>query len=221
MRERPILMSGPMVRAILAGAKTQTRRVVKNTLGVCAACWSEAVPHNAEAFEDDLKHIAPYLRVPYCDHNEAMGHRLVPRFGEPGDRLWVKETFRVDDFDPAETIYVADVPADVIEDTRGIIKLTPSIFMPRKRSRITLEVVAVRVERLHDISEADAKAEGVGPEFEVDIATFVRGRSLPESTSVLGYKHLWNAINGRGSWASNPWVWVVEFRRVSAGGRAE
>lgn len=137
--------------------------------------------------------------------------RICP-YGAPGDRLWVKETFRVDDYDPARTIYVADVPEDVIADTKGIIKSRPSIHMPRSRSRITLEIESIRVERLNDISEEDAKAEGCAPAWLATDGKSVHAHARP--TFRQGYARLWNEINGPGSWALNPWVRVIQFRRI-------
>ena len=185
MKEHPILFSAPMVRALLNGSKTQTRRVVKFS------------GTNLETFIDHVPN-----KTACCP------------YGQPGDRLWVRETWRhieggaiydaaggtSDSFDP-ETIYRADR-----ENYPGPWK--PSIFMPRWASRIILEITAVRVERLLKISEADAKAEGAqlseGPCTEPEFQSYT-----------LGYLNLWNSINGPDSWASNPWVWVIEFKVVT------
>lgn len=170
MKERPIILSGPMVRAILAGAKTQTRRVVKpQAMGQ----WGPVVP-------------CPY--------------------GRPGDRLWVREAWR-----PVHGGY-SDLGARYRADfERDQTVWRPSIHMPRWASRITLEVTGVRVERLQDISEADAQAEG---SFEWAAEQDTPVRDLDEARLV--YLQLWQSINGPASWDADPWVWVVEFRRLPA-----
>lgn len=149
----------------------------------------------------------------------------MPRYQRPpGDRLWVRETFAKIDGQTQpwiETDYRATYThGDRLGDTLGIKKRwTPAIHMPRAASRITLEVTGVRIERLQDISEADAIAEGVHADprcrQDDDTAAFhrigpVRGGSFP----IARYGALWESINGPGSWKSNPWVWVLEFRRI-------
>jgi hypothetical protein len=200
MKERPILFSAPMVRAILAGAKTQTRRVVK-----------------PQPINDPAKHhpIAPY-------HNgrggwnwvlAATGHGLGSPFpcpyGQPGDRLWVREAFMHEPADycweasvsipsrPAVTVYRADCEGD----SRGA-GWKPSIHMPRGLSRITLEITEVRVERLQDIGAADVWAEGIAHSPDVD--------------PVHEFQALWESINGAESWEANPFVWCVGFKRLEA-----
>lgn len=143
-------------------------------------------------------------------------------------RLWVKETFAAERIGTgrgndakARVFYRASCPGDqaTIAERGGIslIKIErwrPSIFMPRVFSRIDLEVVSVRIERLHDITESDAAAEGVEPMFVMDVASFVRGDAVPESTYRNGFEHVWREINGADSWKANPWIWRVEFRRI-------
>jgi hypothetical protein len=191
MSEKPILFSGPMVRAIMDGSKTMTRRIVKpqpppETLEMrlhgdeWLPCW-----------EDD-----DYAGC-YVAHGD-MGHRRRCPYGRPGDRLWVRETFQDDsglEFDMPMCVYRAT-------DNTAATRWRPSIHMPRWASRITLEVVAVRVERLNDISAYDAISEGID-------LTGATDRAARQS-----FQLLWESINGAGSWAANPWVWVVEFRRV-------
>lgn len=192
MKERPILFSDPMVRAILENRKSQTRRIVKPQPfdigpvgGTFAAAWNEKT---AEAYE--------HFHCPY---------------GQPGDRLWVRETWCAgEDDDGAYILYTADntknySPIELScswndeqlnlkweehEDFKQTLK-RPSVFMPRWASRITLEITVVRVERLHDISEADVIAEGVvsGPFGEYGVAA---------------YRSLWKSIHGPDSWAANP-----------------
>lgn len=223
MAERPMLMSAPMVRAILAGTKTQTRRVVKpQPLG--------DKPRSAW-FEPGVMGWAP-PEIP-----SQAWHRVRCPYGQPGDRLWVRETFMdlqgtgVEHRDSAGNrqryAYAADTrPGSYGDECRKDygLKWRPSIHMPRTASRILLEVTAVRVERLQDISESDAMAEGIttiwpdgprddgGPNhYTVD----VDHGHLNGSTAATVYRMLWEWINGEGSWDANPWVWVVEFKRVT------
>jgi hypothetical protein len=206
MRERPIIMSAPAVRAILAGTKTQTRRVVKiKNLDFVGggprdgadwndpSCWGfedcNTGRNWALASGDDVDDI---FACPY---------------GVPGDRLWVRETHLIvggkDSADP-RVVYRAsnDGPDAWISPSWA-----PSIHMPRWASRLTLEITGVRVERLQNISEADAMAEGASP-----VLVPPDGGDQPH---VVGYCDLWESINGPGSWDANPWVWVVAFRRVA------
>lgn len=203
MKEHPILFSGPMVRALLAGTKTQTRRVVKGVGPAHAQAISFA--DGAWQYADnDGWHAARPPRCPY---------------GAPGDRLWVRETFAKIDGQTQpwiETDYRATyIHGDRLGDTLGIKKRwTPAIHMPRAASRITLEVTGVRVEQLQDISEADARAEGS------PCVDDFSGREVlfPDASKIgswrLGYRVVWESINGPDSWAANPWVWVIEFRRA-------
>ena len=188
MKERPILFSAPMVRALLAGTKTQTRRVVKPLKG------EEIDPAGIyDQHPGDLE----LARCPY---------------GQPGDRLWVREAYFGNHYlhpnEPADEREL-HYRADGYEDFEGErITWRPSIHMPRWASRITLEIVSVRVERLHEISEEDAKAEGVEhykPEHTVGLP--------PCSAHRYAFEDLWRSINGHESWSANPWVWVVEFKR--------
>jgi hypothetical protein len=169
MSERPILFNAPMVRAILNGSKTQTRRV--------------AIPKRSiEPMTDEC----PY--------------------GQRGDRLWVREAWTVNLTGDPKHGGPGTVPIYRAEHPHAADRWRPSIHMPRWASRITLEITAVRVERLRNISEADARAEGVTrpvPMLDDDPSTYVDA-----------FGDLWASINGPGSWDANPWVWVIEFRRV-------
>ena len=224
MKERPILFSGAMVRAILSGRKTQTRRVVKGR------------PSRLEWFEHQKGWLGSFGEDA---GSRANPHRMVPcPYGAPGDRLWVRETFSTDAItmypcpaawyratDQLESDDVHDCPkqsrgnyADCLtcwEERAGRkFQWRPSIFMPRELSRISLEIVSVRVERLQEISEADAVAEGIEVTEVGEMASatlqLLKGEQWPPA--VLQYAELWESINGPGSWALNPWVWVVEFR---------
>lgn len=205
MTEHPILFSGPMVRAILAGAKTQTRRV-------CKPEWLRCL--DSEDDEDRAKAVAG---CPY---------------GAPGMRLWVRETWAEagnEDhapLDPRRALYRADTKpgdygADVFQDGREYFDgWRPSIHMPRWASRIDLEVTGVRVERLQEISEEDARAEGVDEWIPCEIRTGIRARiwggGKRQGTAREHFSILWDSINSKRGygWDANPWVWVIEFRRV-------
>lgn len=209
MRERPILFSGPMVRALLDGSKTQTRRVIKDFMVL------------------DWLHPDGFLPKHVADPDNGFSP-----YGYAGDRLWVRETFRIgedlgQDWEPHMeqgdrfVIYDADASTEyVVPDDYHIPRNAkevhnsegtpehwrsfgsiPSIFMPRWACRIVLEIVSVRVERLQDITDGDAMAEGV------DASQYGKSHRY-------GFSRLWDKINGPDAWEANPWVWVVEFRVV-------
>jgi len=216
MKERPILFSAPMVRAILAGTKTQTRRVVKFPK------W--AVPD--AIIEDGI--------WPECICKDTSCPSPLPcPCGQPGDRLWVREKCQAYELPSGldGVRYLADdsfTPIENSEDAaerwgelacygmkksgRAECRKVPSIHMPRWASRILLEITAVRVERLNEISEADALAEGIAPTG--DGAFHVEDAMFRDSNPCECYAQLWESINGAGSWSANPFVWVVEFRRL-------
>jgi hypothetical protein len=200
MKERPILFTGEMVRAILKGRKTQTRRVGKP---VRHPDLGNLYDIGALVLEHEPQHVI---------------HRACP-YGQPGDRLWVRETFAIvprtayrcsdgvqqtlrpdDPYDHDAAIY-----REGWTRSGGGFRWRPSIHMPRWASRITLEITGIRIERLQDISEADAIAEGVKNSLHLPGGRFAREN----------YEHLWWTINGDGSWEKNPWVWVIEFQRIA------
>lgn len=225
IKERPILFSAPMVRAILEGRKTVTRRALnthalKNIgfgvqLGECHELPSEGPPHpNSIGYYHDF---CPY--------------------GQPGDRLWVRETWmdlrgtgvehRPDPDGPLQRYaYRVDSPlgshADEARKDFGL-KWRPSIHIPRVASRVLLEITAVRVERLQDITEAQAMAEGiVGVAFRPDdgwpICTGYMvgpddGKTGLQTTAAKAFAGHWESVGG--DWNANPWVWVVEFKKVT------
>lgn len=210
MKERPILFSGEMVRAILAGRKTQTRRVVKP---------QPEYVKNFTKNSGEMYHAWKGKRVEFSSFMAACP------YGQPGDRLWVRETWcNASDNGlcaPCDNypIYRASDPEYGTECDGWRWK--PSIFMPRKASRITLEVAGVRVERLNEISEKDSAAEGIGlsngsatGQRYYEIWTGKKWACNLSSKNV--YMSLWEDINGPGSWASNPWVWVIEFKKQEA-----
>lgn len=196
MKERPIIFSAPMVHAILEGRKTQTRRIYKARNG---GVW----PNKA-----DLPGLMQVIR-------------LCP-YGRSGDRLWVRENWAWYplDHDPSCVIYRADYAPDAPAPAE-FGKWLPSIHMPRGASRITLEVTGMRVERLQDISEEDAIAEGIEqtePFFGCacwrDYMEPDREASSFPDDPVGSYASLWESMHGADSWDQNPWVWVIEFRRI-------
>lgn len=183
MIERPILFSAPMVRAILEGRKTQTRRAVKriiNTeLGDCIK---------------DVDGLPSLLDI-------APQNWEVCPYGQVSDRLWVRETHLPK---ASGTIYRADFSEFEAAGLGGMYGgWKPSIFCKREHSRILLEITGVRVERLQDISEEDAIAEGVGGNV-----------TISPCFSIGRYRDLWETINAPGSWDVNPWVWMIEFKQV-------
>ena len=183
IKERPILFSAPMVRAIIEGRKTQTRRLFNET---------------PEDFDDDGH--------PLVRGKDDKLHRTRCRYGKIGDRLWVRESFAYDGEVGGKEFFLYTATDSRCQiDSYEPVKWTPSIHMPRRASRISLEITGVRVERLQDISEDDAKAEG----WHGDISKF------PDQYPALWFQNLWASINGEESWNSNPWVWVVEFKRLN------
>ena len=207
MKERPILFSAPMVRAILDGRKTQTRRVVKPQ--PANGCIYQMNGARDKAVHWDGKGCF----VPPTPKSE--NHLLPCPYGQHGDKLWVRETWQgfcrtSYEYDEWESM---QSPKDRYEGNYTPVyradgknfpeKWFPAIHMPRKYCRIELVIKSVRVERLNSISDADALAEGVDQ----------------TNTSLKGYaterfKRFWESINNPGSWAQNPWVWVIEFERV-------
>lgn len=184
-KERPILFSGEMVKAILAGRKTQTRRVIKPQ------------PTIRDGFIYGMQSggsVEYFQRAPW--------HFASPHY-KVGQRLWVKETFQIVPTGHSGTMPIYRADGEIDRIVPG--KWKPSIFMPRIRSRITLEITDVRVERLNAISEEDAKAEGC-----CGVTSTCFG--------VPNYRYVWESINGPGSWAKNPWVWCITFRHIETPG---
>lgn len=215
IREKGLIFNSEMVRALLDGRKTQTRRIMKeqpvlngNFYEVFGSAWS--------------KGMTSIPAVP--------GHSLSTRcpFGAVGDRIWVRETFcPVDDTQyggekwvdyRATPRYEASYPAgwDSAPNDAEALKWRPSIHMPRWASRILLEITNVRVERLNSISQEDAQAEGM------ELTGWRPTYSDPDSggevmTPYDNFAQLWESIYGEESWKANPWVWVIEFKRVEGG----
>lgn len=252
MKEHPILMNSAMVRATLAGTKTQTRRIIKLPPAPAALGeWQASTIGGENGGRSAAGNEVPLQTVIW--HTRTAKTLSCPH-GQPGDRIWVRETWRSTgdggradymaprDMQPHQVWYEADGAAPESECTG---KTRTSIHMPRWASRILLEIVSVRVERLNDCSEADAKAEGV-MQLDADdsqrqevrtkdgwqLCPTCAGTGLRSTLGASGgvnfdvecsecdthlklYRHLWEAINGPGSWAANPWCWAITFRRVT------
>lgn len=230
IKERPILFSGEMVRAILEGRKTQTRRILKpqiwneaeNTPGGCGYAWHpKGKTASSFAWKTTEQALADYLAARYCP------------YGKPGDRLWVREAWgSADKFYqchendvPSVVAYRADRSAiqydaksprqipdwDIAQWNWDKVKWKPSIHMPRWVSRITLEITSIRVERLQDITQAGCMAEGCPETYWNELAT------SGERDPFLWFTERWDAINGKKApWESNPWVWVITFKRMES-----
>ncbi|KYQ82514.1 hypothetical protein AWW72_18075 [Acinetobacter sp. NRRL B-65365] len=233
MKERPILFNTEMVRAILEGRKTQTRRLVKPQPTVCdedrgGHWWPSNAVQSMVHVEKELQDYKGLWRglIETCNP-----------FGEVGDQLWVRETwyqkgtvgrsYPDDDeyqfFGHKQAAYVADGEAP----NDWTVKKRPSIHMPRWASRIQLEITNIRIERLKDISEADAIAEGMTftdygqNHFGNPNPGWLWKQSSNHDQCLMTARHafgnLWESINGKGSWDENPWVWVVEFNLIQGG----
>lgn len=218
MKERPILFNDQMVRAILEGRKTVTRRAVK---GFQIPTEDKTTPHEGLRWSAlGQRHLRYGFNV-FGSTEEECAHELarcgVCPFGKPGDRLWVRETWglqvRSYGGGAGEFIVYRATNPDAIycrssEGREYPVKWKPSIHMHRHSSRILLEITAVRVERLQDISEEQARAEGYPAERECETG----GSGLD---AWLWFRSLWGEINGPEAFTANPWVWVVEFKRVT------
>lgn len=222
MKERGMIFNAEMVRAILDGRKTQTRRIMApqpaDDIERCIFPNPEAI-----GWKSSLRH----------KHGSTTAHFC--HYGKPGDRIWVRETFQGPLFDydlmdgyckdptpfekPEFCVYKADgVPAPEFYDADDELHCCwrPSIHMPRWASRILLEITDVRVERLNSISQEDAQAEGL------ELTGWRPTYSDPDSggevmTPYDNFAELWSSIYGDESWQANPWVWVIEFKRVEGG----
>lgn len=229
MTERGMIFNAEMVRAILDGRKTQTRRIMKvqpesNQLGLLL-------------ITDSTKH-SDIGKYHWAESNATGNHVrsklfLCP-FGAVGDRIWVREGFfpaplEMQSEPPRKTIWNIAyrdgmqmeklAPAEYNPTIYNYERWTPSIHMPRWASRILLEITDVRIERLNAISEEDATAEGVPP----------AGSLLPDypgtfltpkgdfATAKVAFQRLWESIHGEESWKANSWVWVISFKRVEGG----
>ncbi len=208
IKERPILFSGPMILALLAGKKTQTRRAMKpQPVEDNGLLWWHYSKNEGTANNEAGQPAKSWLqKCPY---------------GQVGDRLWVRETLFWSTCDDGWCYQAGNDPVMLETYTAPILlkekPAIPSIHMPREASRILLEITDVRVERLNDISEADAIAEGIEQteDWGGNWKWYQDYLSEPNQLQAReSYASLWKKINGLDSWNKNPWVWVVCFRRI-------
>jgi hypothetical protein len=220
MKERPIIFSGPMVRAILEGRKTQTRRVVmpQPVMHADGGGWYPHGDHKKRLHYASVEQFKRFFALDFCP------------YGQPGDRLWVRESgWERPARTPRDMREGANTWEPYYYDADGLtvvdheqfkawgFKRRPSIFMPRWAGRITLENVGVRVERLQDISEADARAEGItdGGCLNCGNSELDCGCLNPKPDARDSFINLWDHINAkRAPWASNPYVWCISFKRI-------
>ncbi|MBD2753813.1 hypothetical protein [Spirosoma validum] len=215
MKFRPILFKTEMVQALLAGTKTQTRRIVK-----------------PQPDTSDGRPLEVWFGWPSLAKSGTDYHNITPPFGRPGDVLWVKETYQPVDGKFSKYGYKAD--ARTVDGINGLwwrnengVDLQcagpwkSSMFMPKEAARLFLQIKSIRVERLIEISEADAAAEGVYCYSQDDLSQTDYKNYLHKGdddwgflSPISSYFSLWELINGKGSLASNPFVWVVEFERI-------
>lgn len=232
MKERPLLMSPYMVRAILKGDKTETRRMMR--------------------YQPDSEFYGPQMYAPVIinrDGEEEPGKEIFGiygddwglkcPYGQPGDQLWIKETWAHDDIDCKDhkcgnrdhIWYRASEIAIVADSFAGAAHWRASMFMPRWASRIDLLITEIRAERLQDITEEGARAEGVHVWAQAELLQHSRKESewctrtrqiaqqrrepIPVAASnVAAYAMLWDSLNPKSPWESNPWVWVVKFKKI-------
>lgn len=207
MTERGMIFNGEMVRAILDGQKTQTRRIMQvqpdtPEFGLRRIIESSIANEIGMYFwsQEDARGIKARSKQFFCP------------FGDVGDRIWVRETWaEAGASAPDLILYRANYPAHVPTHYENVppaedVRWTPSIHMPRWASRILLEITDVRVDQLNDISEEDARSEGISGSSARDVKE--------------AYAALWRSIYGSDSWRANPWVWVIEFKRIEGDGHA-
>ncbi|MCW9321888.1 hypothetical protein LAV69_00995 [Klebsiella quasipneumoniae subsp. quasipneumoniae] len=221
MKERGMIFNGEMTRAILDGRKTQTRRIMKPQPEPCPRgghWWPSNVFKTMLHVEEEMQNSEGGWG--------GLAGDACP-FGDLGDRIWVRETWaEAGASAPDLKLYRANYPEHVPSIYENVplaeeIRWTPSIHMPRWASRILLEITDVRVERLNAISEEDAEAEGIDMEAlydSQDCYDCIADHNMTGRPTVTGaFKYLWESIYGEEGWKSNPWVWVIEFKRVEGG----
>jgi hypothetical protein len=201
MKEHPILFSTPMIQAILAGNKTQTRRIVKPQ--------PELQDRTGFHWKGRMYGIGFSKRETFRNFESKCP------YGKIGDVLWVRETFCNYH---GGIIYKADGKYNGIVDG-DLYQWKPSIFMPKEACRIKLEITDIRVERVQEISEADAIKEGAPDSMSIDELRVLQGMDWiipsPFQMHQFGFMAIWCKINGQESWLNNPWVWVISFKRIN------
>ncbi|WP_341519807.1 hypothetical protein AABC73_14735 [Pseudomonas sp. G.S.17] len=240
MTERPIIFSAPMVNAILSGKKSVTRRIIKFPLRRLVA-KDQAGPgaHYAGGIQQESSDGPPQLDL---QSHFAEGPAGLCPYGQPGTTLWLKEAFyafgrwemhpnkksgrndwRFIDMTVGSGLdYGFSEPARYVKTSRDDPAptwwLRPSLFMPRRASRVDLEVTEIRIERLRDITDEQARAEGFSPMHDGVHMYFVNHLPHPSTgmsiTAVIAFALYWQRLHGNDSWNENPWVWVVSFRRL-------
>jgi len=242
--ERPIIFSPPMASAILAGTKTVTRRIVKFPVRKMSSADHESPTYTmAQGTATEMTSDSNASSIELSDTGRETTLDLCP-YGQPGDRLSLKESFYA--FGRWETrfnekhqhsewhfidltlqsglAYQFSEPTDYVKTSRSNPEPAwwrrPSLFMPRRASRINLEITDVHIERLRDITDEQARAEGFSPMHDGMHSYFVNHMSPPNSgmsvTAVIAFAVYWQSLNGVESWDANPWVWVVGFRPVTS-----
>lgn len=189
MNEHSITFKGEMIAAILSGAKTQTRRPMNPQ--------PEPQYNFTEVFRDGTCEVGISIDAP--NHYQISHGR-----GGVGDRLWVQEVYAENPEVPGQFIYRADRGGDFQGAAQGLFKWKSPRYMPRAASRITLEILDLRVERLHSITESDAVAEGME-----------KWTRKGQGSACTRFAILWEKIYGRRTWRKNPWVWVIKFKRIT------
>jgi hypothetical protein len=220
MSERPILFSGPMIRALLDGRKTQTRRVVKAMAGEQSKWLTPELLGKVPSVEVGTWTCGFGVQLQH-PQGGPLGWVRCP-YGVRGDRLWVREAWAINHFE-----YCGSIPATrpQVDDEYFVFRATeddpeishempwrPSIHMPRWASRLTLEITEVRVQRLQDISDDDAEAEGIRePSLGETAWVGAFGYDRKTCPAEFGFAGLWADINGLSSYLANPWVWAISF----------
>lgn len=240
MKELPILFSTEMVQAILAGRKTITRRIMKPQIQPC----NHTIYEEAEWKDEPTRwsKLAMEKGFAYCelcgngtDYSNDFGGLRCP-YGKPGDLLWVRETWfpaaingdkvlvGYHDKDPDTTREFTTEKIDFYWKQMDKARMIPSIHMPKEAARIWLEVADIHIERLQEISEEDAKAEGVDSrqtELGISYFDYETGFNNGLFTAKRSFQSLWSKINGAESWNANLWVWVISFKVLSTTGKPE
>ena len=216
MADKPMVLTKPSVLATMEGRQTQDRRIINpqpielKPLGPNGIMW----PYKKGKAIPDM---------PGIDVVEPIN----PRY-QVGDRAYVAEGYQILRYSFRRNCvggkYLADNKEfwtevtqreyNLIKERKFPLRATSGRFMYRSLARTFMKITEVRAERLQEISEEDAKAEGCGKEFEMNVAEFVHGKNIPEVTYKLGFKHLWNSIHGDGAWGLNPWVWVYRWEEL-------
>jgi hypothetical protein len=224
MKEIPIILTSQEVNSVREGRKTQTRRVVKPQPN-----RGSELTRMQDGYADG------FIRAVFAQDDEPNAYGIKCQYGQPGDRLWVRETWNVVPVGrPAPLCGTSEIPKSLPDGWGNMYKASgdqctkdvgwrPSLHMPRWASRITLEITAIRVERLQFISEEDAVKEGCSPTERAGGTLYhgavhpIKGTLKVFPCAKAAFRSVWESIHGPGSWDANPWVWVLEFKRVEDG----